>query len=169
MKKIALMAASLALLASCGIAKTIDDAKFGLRGDLNNDDVKSRNIEWKQAAAGESKLIERSFENAPPMISHDISDFGEITKDNNACLSCHLPDVAAARNATPVPKSHLIKMENQKDLGGALSQERFNCTQCHAPQADAKPLVKNNFKADFRTADSKKKSNLIDILNQGAN
>ena len=45
MKKIALMAASLALRASCGIAKTIDDVKFGLRGDLDNDDVQSRNIE----------------------------------------------------------------------------------------------------------------------------
>lgn len=168
MKKIAFLATCAALLATCGMAKTIDDVKMGFGGDLTNDNTKARNIEWKQAAAGESKLIERSFENAPPLISHDISDMGEITTDNNMCLTCHMPDVAPGLNATAIPATHLMNMQTGKKLGDKLSQERFNCTQCHVPQANAKPLVKNTFKADFRTKETKTKSNLMDILNQGA-
>lgn len=169
MKKIAFLVASVALLATLGVAKTIDEAKMGFSGDLTNDNKKARDIEWKQAAAGESKLIERSFENAPPLISHDIADLGEITANNNTCLSCHMPEFAAGLNATAIPATHFINMQTGKKLGDKLSQERFNCTQCHVPQANAKPLVKNTFKADFRTKETKTKSNLIDILNQGAN
>ena len=166
MKKFALLAVIFAL--SCGMAKTIDDAKFGLRGDLNNDDLKARDIEWKKANPGESTLLERSFENAPAFIPHDIEEFLPITIDNNMCVSCHMPDFAEGMNATPVPATHLMNMQTGKKLGDKLSQERFNCTQCHVPQANAKPLVKNTFKADFRSKETKTKSNLIDVLNQGA-
>lgn len=168
MKKFAFLALVAAIFVAGGVAKTIDDKSMGFRSDLMNDDTKSVKVEWDKKAAGESQMIERSFENAPPMISHDIEDFIPIKADNNACLSCHLPEFAAGLNATPVPKTHLMNMASGKDLGGALSQERFNCTQCHVTQANVKPLVKNNFKAEFRQKDGKNKSNLSDVMLQGA-
>lgn len=165
MKKFALLAVIFAL--TCLGAKTIDDAKFGLRGDLNNDDLKARDIEWKKANPGESTLLERSYENAPAFIPHDIEEFLPITIDNNMCVSCHMPEFAEGMGATPVPATHLMAMASGKYLDGALSQERFNCTACHVTQADAKPLVKNNFKAEFRNKEGKKRSNLAEVLHQG--
>lgn len=117
---------------------------------------------------GESTRYDRSFENAPPLIPHDISDLIPITKDNNMCVSCHMPEVAESVGATPIPKSHLYSIRFNKDKGGELSQDRYNCTTCHVPQANVKPRVKNNFKPDFsRQQDAQHRSNLLDILNEG--
>ena len=48
-----------------------------------------------------------------------------------------------------------------------LYQGRFNCSQCHAPQSTNKLVVKNNFKPDYQSENSKSKSNLLDVLNTG--
>lgn len=168
MKKHLICVLSLALLSTLFGAKAIDDTKIGLRNtSLLDENLSLPEIKWDAEFAGSSKLIERSFENAPPLISHSLEDLVPITTDNNSCLTCHMPEVAKDVGATAVPKSHLTDMFSGKDLAGALSQERFNCTQCHVEQADAKPLVKNTFKSEFRYKDGKSKSNLIDILNQG--
>ena len=85
------------------------------------------------------------------------------------CVTCHMPDVAKDVGSTPIPKSHLVDFRTGADLNGTLAEQRFNCTQCHVPQAQTNPLVKNNFKADFsRFSDANSTSNLIDTLNQGA-
>ncbi|HGZ69773.1 MAG TPA: hypothetical protein ENK74_00045 [Nitratifractor sp.] len=57
----------------------------------------------------------------------------------------------------------LAKAKKQK----TLYQGRFNCSQCHVPQANTKALVKNNFKADFKDAKNKESSNLVDVMNEG--
>jgi cytochrome c-type protein NapB len=107
-----------------------------------------------------------------------------------------MPDVAPSMGATPIPPSHFtdfrpetvlkngqvvkegkvvgkdikntsdIKLAKYKKLKH-LYEGRYNCSQCHAPQANLKPLVKNNFTPDYRKADEKKKSNLIDVINEG--
>jgi len=59
-----------------------------------------------------------------------------------------------------------IKLAKVKKLKH-LYQGRFNCSQCHVPQANTRPLVKNNFKADFKDAKLKEASNLIDVINEG--
>ncbi len=114
--------------------------------------------------AGESKLIARSFENAPPMIPHDVTGMLPITTDNNSCVGCHDPASISYSKATPYPKSHMMDFRSQMNLG-RLSEQRFNCSQCHAPQSTGE-LVKNEFEADFRSG-GKKSSNLIDNLNEG--
>ncbi|MFV7791583.1 nitrate reductase cytochrome c-type subunit, partial [Aliarcobacter lanthieri] len=48
-----------------------------------------------------------------------------------------------------------------------ISDSRFNCTQCHVPQSDAKPLVGNSFKPEFKNEQLKSRSNLIDVINEG--
>ena len=48
-----------------------------------------------------------------------------------------------------------------------LYQGRFNCSQCHAPQADVKTAVGNTFKSDGLTDEFKTHSNLINMMNDG--
>jgi len=59
-----------------------------------------------------------------------------------------------------------IKLAKAKKLSG-LYPGRYNCTQCHVPQANTKPLVKNNFKPDFKDSKLKEKSNLVDVIDEG--
>ena len=134
---------------------------------IDEDDIKLADINWTKPAAGESKRYDRSFENAPPLIPHDLEGLIPITADNNMCVSCHMPEVAKDVGATPIPKSHLYSIRNKKDLEGKLSDDRFNCTTCHVPQANVEAKFKNNFKPEYRDANSTSRSNLLDVLNEG--
>ena len=134
---------------------------------MDEEEVKLADINWTKPAAGEAQRYERSFENAPPMIPHDLEGLIPITADNNMCVTCHMPEVAKDVGATPIPKSHLYSIRNKKDLEGKLSDDRFNCTTCHVPQANVEAKFKNNFKPEYRDANSSQHSNLLDVLNEG--
>nr|WP_314786843.1 nitrate reductase cytochrome c-type subunit [uncultured Campylobacter sp.] len=134
---------------------------------MDEEEVKLADINWTKPAAGEAQRYERSFENAPPLIPHDLEGLIPITADNNMCVSCHMPEVAKDVGATPIPKSHLYSIRNKKDLEGKLSDDRFNCTTCHVPQANVEAKFKNNFKPEYRDANSSQHSNLLDVLNEG--
>ena len=134
---------------------------------MDEEDVKLADINWTKPAAGEAQKYERSFENAPPMIPHDLEGLIPITADNNMCVTCHMPEVAKDVGATAIPKSHLYSIRNKKDLDGKLSDDRFNCTTCHVPQANVEAKFKNNFKPEYRDANSSQHSNLLDVLNEG--
>ena len=87
-----------------------------------------------------------------------------------------MPDVAPAVGATPMPPSHFTNFrpkttvkdgkiykdgrpivntsdENLKDVTikpmKTLYMGRYNCTQCHAPQAKLDPIVENRFQAQY--------------------
>lgn len=117
--------------------------------------------------AGISTPLGRAFENAPPMISHDVEGMLPITSGNNTCLSCHDPMIAPSVNALGVPDSHLYNLRTNQDLDGQLDQARYNCSQCHAPQASVSPAVENRFAPEFRSDQSGERSNLLDVLNEG--
>ena len=134
---------------------------------MDEEEVKLADINWTKPAAGEAQRYERSFENAPPMIPHDLEGLIPITADNNMCVTCHMPEVAKDVGATAIPKSHLYSIRNKKDLEGKLSDDRFNCTTCHVPQANVEAKFKNNFKPEYRDANSTSRSNLLDVLNEG--
>ncbi|WP_458701259.1 nitrate reductase cytochrome c-type subunit [Sulfurospirillum sp. 1307] len=169
-KKTLIAAAALtAVIATgCAVSNTVSEESLGLRKtDLYSEDkVVPDATSYNKAAPGEAQVYERAFENAPPMIPHDVEGMLPITKDNNACLGCHTPAVAPSVGATPVPKSHLFDMRSQTVLA-TVSNARFNCSQCHAPQSNIKPLVKNEFQPEFRSKDGMKRSNLLDNLNEG--
>ncbi len=175
-------------------AGTISEESLGLRKTnlYDENDVTPAPVKYTDAAPGTSKRFDRAYENAPPMIPHSVEGLLPITKDNNQCLGCHMPDVAPSMGATPIPPSHfrnfrpmtalgpngeVLKeghaVENTSDIKmvvrkqDTLYQGRFNCSQCHAPQAEVEPAVKNNFTPDFRSKDAKHKSNLLDTLNEG--
>lgn len=115
---------------------------------------------------GDSDLPERSFENAPPVIPHNVDGLLPITAAENSCAGCHLPAEAADVGATPVPASHLYDLRRGTELP-SLAGANYNCTLCHAPQADAGELVENTFSPYYRAREQKERSNLLDVLNEG--
>lgn len=168
MKKFALFFMIIALFIGCSKnGSVVSNSDFGLRQNIATEDIKLAEVDWKKQPAGLSKKYERSFENAPPLISHDLEGLTPITTDLNMCVTCHMPEVAKDAGATAIPKSHLVSLRNGEDLHGKLDDERYVCLTCHVPQANAKPLVKNNFKADFRSKNGISSSNLLDVINEG--
>ena len=95
---------------------------------------------------GSQKRVARTFSTQPPVIPHSIEGFDEVTLQNNPCLSCHGPENYKNVKAPKVADSHF------KDRDGKMlptvSAARHQCTSCHVPQADAKPLVANTFRGD---------------------
>ncbi len=188
---------SLVAIAAVGCASGaggVSEESLGLRKTnlYSEDKVTPPPVKYTDAAPGTAKRFDRAYENAPPMIPHSVEGLLPITKNNNACLGCHMPDVAKSMGAIPIPPSHFVNFRPKTAIGkdGAVIKEgkavantsdiktvahkqdklyqgRFNCTQCHAPQANVKPLVKNNFTPDFKSKEATKKSNLIDVINEG--
>jgi cytochrome c-type protein NapB len=109
--------------------------------------------------AGESLLLNRSFPDAPPQISHTVVDMLPITLDDNECIECHHPDNVAGKEDAPLPKSHFSRAvmgaggkgdsmvwvvksyEDAKDVVG----NRYNCNMCHTPQATNVDTPKSTF------------------------
>ncbi len=149
-------------------APIVTEEELGLRDEnlYSEEGVAPVKADFTRPAPGQAKTFERSYENAPPLIPHSVDGLLPITKANNACLGCHMPEVAPSVKATPIPPTHFMDFRTQKKLDH-LAQQRFNCSQCHVPQANVKPLVENKFSAGYRSGEEKKKSNLIDTLNEG--
>lgn len=149
--------------------KTIQEEDLGLRKETlySEETVKPEQGVYSKAQPGTSKKIERAFENSPPLIPHDITGMLPIAITGNRCLGCHMPEEAKRRGATPVPKSHLMKLATKEDLHGRLDNERYNCMECHVQQVETAPPVKNMFKGGFKSKEEKSRSNLSDTLNEG--
>lgn len=166
---VACVAIFLAFGAAAAADKAVSDTELGIRKVSVFDEagLKIQDINYTSAGPGESTRLPRSFENAPPFIPHDTEGLLPITKDNNMCVSCHMPEFAADSGATAIPASHLFDFRQNQDLKGALDESRFNCTTCHVPQAKTSVEIKNSFKPEFRNKESNFKSNLLDVLNEG--
>lgn len=165
----------------------ISDEDIGYRNeDLFDESLEIPKVAYSTGAPGTVGNLERSFENAPPMIPHTVNGFVPITAKSNTCLACHLPAVAPALKATAMPKSHftdyrpeiieeagLMKVNAEegeviaKDMGSNLNQARYNCTLCHAPQANVTIQLKNEFNPFFRSENDAKKSNLDQNIGEG--
>ncbi len=172
-----LFTGAVALLLTMGIAAAygqgkssaaITDDELGIRKGslLDEEKVKPARTEYTKEA-GKAKKMERSFENSPALIPHDIDSMLPITLKNNQCVECHMPDKAKQTGATPIPRSHLMKLAEGKDLNGKLDNERFNCVECHARESNATPPVKNTFKGGFKNSRERTRSDLADTVNEG--
>jgi len=172
------------------VKPTITAANLGYRGtdDLLKEDVVPPAVKYHSAAPGTSKKFKRAFQDAPPMIPHDTTGMLPITKDNNQCLMCHMPDVASSMGATPIPVSHFTNfrpktevvgdeiLKNGKAIKNTSSAKlanvsiqvdkkeqhlyagRYNCSQCHAPQATNELVDESRFKPVFTSPDGEHKS-----------
>jgi len=188
------LTAIVAVGCASGSGGNISEESLGLRKtDLYSEKkVKPIKCEYSKAAPGTAKRFDRAYENAPPLIPHSCEGLLPITKNNNACLGCHMPDVAPSMGATPIPPSHFVSFRPKTAIGkhgevikegkaikntsdvkvvvhkqDKLYQGRYNCSQCHVQQANVKPLVKNTFTPEYRSKEEKKRSNLLDTLNEG--
>lgn len=169
--------------------KLISEESLGLRKtDLYSENSKTvgEKTNYGKKPAGASKEFNRAYQDAPPMIPHDIEGMLPITINNNQCITCHVDSAPYDKTIPSVPVSHMIDFrpktsiardgkitKNGKEIDNTSSEElknvsikkegkligaRFNCSQCHAPQSQDKPLVKNNFKANYTTKDGMHKS-----------
>lgn len=189
-----LLSLSVLVASGCAMSGMQSEESLGLRKTnlYSESDTTAAKTDYSRPEAGTSKVFDRAFENAPPMIPHNVEGMLPITRADNQCLGCHLPEVAPSVNATSIPKSHFASFRPVTSIGAngevikegkavanssdvitvthkqdSLNMGRYNCSQCHAPQSKNDPLVENNFKAEFRTANGKKSSNFIDVLNEG--
>ena len=120
----------------------ISDAEIGLSGHTVFEDPVQRAAPANEAEPGESVVRQRSYPQAPPVISHSVSGLEPITADENLCLDCH--DVAAAEDvgATAIPPSHYRDLRNAPEVKrDEIAGARYYCTTCHVAQTGAAPLV----------------------------
>ena len=168
--------------------QVLDESTLGYRESSlyneKNSGVKASS--YSKAAPGTSNKIQRAFQDAPPMIPHDTEGMLIITKGNNQCLQCHRPEVAEAVGATPIPKSHFLNMrpvnkivdgklvngvdnlENQVSIKKITKvyEGRYNCTQCHVPQSNAKLITENKFQPQYLSDDGAFRSHWDEQVNK---
>lgn len=140
MKKLittAIIAFGLLITGNSVIAK---EGIASLRGthDLSAESVKVS----KKKIVSQEGGFERSYKQQPPMIPHKIDKY-QITLKNNGCMKCHDEKNYKKEKAPLVGESHFLIRDGKKL--DQISSRRYFCSQCHAPQVDAKPLVKNEF------------------------
>ncbi len=118
---------------------TYGDEGIGIRKEtlFEEDGVEPPEATFTTMPPGTGIKLERAYLDAPPQIPHSTAGLLPITKSANMCTSCHMPAIAAAVRATAIPESHM----NEE----MLSNARYNCSQCHVPQADVAVLIDNTF------------------------
>ena len=130
--------------AACAVADgPIDAMNMGLSKTSVFDTPTPHQFAYSDVKAGDSKVLPRAWDGAPPQISHRVDKYLPITSDDNQCLECHdKPELIGNKETSkkPMPASHYAT----KDLD-EVSGARYNCTQCHVPQANAKLLVESTF------------------------
>ncbi len=135
--------AGLLLLGASALSSTLIVAGElkSLRGSTDLDSP-SDAVEVKRNINDKSP-IERDFVQQPPLIPHKIKGY-KINMKYNKCLTCHSWANYKKAGATKISLTHFE--DRQGDEHSNVAARRYFCTQCHVPQADAKPLVQNEFK-----------------------
>lgn len=132
-------AAAKASIKTVAEPQSYGDEGLGIRKEtlFEEDGVEPPVATFTMRPPGSGVLLDRAYLDAPPQIPHSTAGLLPITKAGNACTGCHIPAVATAINATAIPASHM--------RDGNVSHARYNCSQCHVPQAEVTALVDNNF------------------------
>ncbi len=112
-----------------------------LRGATNLEDTRPAD-DFKKFPR--EQVLDSSFVYQPPLIPHNIRGY-EVSLNANKCLSCHSWKNAKEMGATKISVTHYVNREDA--VLSDVSPRRYFCLQCHVPQANAKPLIKNNFEA----------------------
>lgn len=86
--------------------------------------------------------LESDYVYQPPLIPHSVRGY-HTSLNVNKCLSCHSWKNAKEMGATKISVTHYENRDDQ--VLADMSPRRYFCLQCHVPQADAKPLVENDF------------------------
>ena len=96
-----------------------------------------------------SGVLERYWEDAPPQVPHRLDKYLPVNAKANKCLECHEEPEKIGKKVkgkpTPMSESHYLKSEAGEFT---VSNKRYVCTLCHAPQADVGTLVGNTYRGD---------------------
>jgi cytochrome c-type protein NapB len=84
----------------------------------------------------------RAYPEQPPVIPHSIEGF-QIDLAANVCLACHGRAQTGDSKAPMVSVTHFTDRDGQ--VLATVAPRRYFCTECHVPQFEAKPPVKNDF------------------------
>jgi len=146
MKKLVLTCALLtlgfhAVAADIGLA----EEQMGLSRTSVTADPEPSVFEYSAADPYSGGILPRAFSGAPPQVPHSLDGLVPITRDANVCLSCHQQSDQVGKKKvkgqpTALPATHYTSVKNN-----ALHMGRYNCIQCHAPQANVNDLVGNTF------------------------
>ena len=149
------LACLLAVNISAQAAPPISDTSLGLSKTAVTDSPAPEKFNYSGNFPGSGPVLTRAYSGAPPQIPHNIETFLPINKYRNMCQGCHdKRDTFDATGKaekikgypTAIPASHYIdhRVDTEK-IGKTVIGARTVCTQCHVPQANVKPLVKNTF------------------------
>jgi cytochrome c-type protein NapB len=143
---IAVFALALAAGVAQAAEKGLSEEQMGLSRSQVTADPDPAAFEYRQADPYSGGVLPRAYVGAPPQVPHSLDGLVPITRDSNMCISCHQqPDQVGKKKVkgqpTALPKSHYTDVKNN-----ALYMGRYNCTQCHTPQANVKSLVGNTFR-----------------------
>lgn len=142
---VTLFAAVAAVLFIASCASTPAETPRGLRpNQLTAQDLVPAMTEYVGKTPGEQKTIARSFEQQPPLIPHKADGYN-INFKVNRCLECHDKPFYKEEKAPKIGDSHYKNSEGK--AMDKISMARYNCNQCHVPQADAQPLISNTFQS----------------------
>ena len=146
MKTFALTCVLLTLsLQAVAADKGLTEEQMGLSRTSVTTDPDPATFEYRQADPYSGGVLPRAYSGAPPQVPHSLDGLIPITRDSNTCVSCHQqPDQVGKKKVkgqpTALPATHYTDVKNN-----ALHMGRYNCTQCHTPQANVNPLVGNTF------------------------
>ena len=112
-----------------------------LRG--NNDLTKTMDAPHLKRQLGDTDTLPRNYVQQPPLIPHKIKGY-KIDRRSNKCMTCHNWKNYQKTGATKISITH-FKDRDGNELS-SVAPRRYFCTQCHVPQVNATPLVKNKFK-----------------------
>lgn len=133
------------LMASSLVHSSVAGAAETRLKSLRGADIQAAETESADPFKGtrDSAPIERNYLQQPPLIPHKVEGYN-ITRNFNKCMDCHAWNRYKESGATKVSMTHFKTREGQ-ELSN-ISSRRYFCLQCHVPQADARPLVGNQFK-----------------------
>jgi cytochrome c-type protein NapB len=122
----------------------IDELNMGLSKTSVFDTPVPEPFAYPDAKPGDNTRLPRAWKGLPPLIPHRVDTYLPITADDNQCLDCHdrPQDIGKTRPAKPPMSRDHYATAKLEEVDGT----RFNCTQCHVPQADAPPLVDSTFR-----------------------
>ena len=142
MKKLCLLLLLIPAVLAAQEAPINAPAPDGVRpGGTLNDTAQAPEI------APERRGIERQTRNwpeQPPTIPHSIRGY-QVDRNFNQCLTCHSRSRSVQSGAPMVSITHYWDRDHQPLA--AVSPRRYFCTQCHVPQHDIAPVIRNTFLA----------------------
>jgi cytochrome c-type protein NapB len=131
-------------------SSAIDELNMGLSKTSVFDTPTPQVYTYSDAKPGYNDRLAKAWEELPPAIPHRIDEFLPVVLEDNQCLDCHDKPKYIDRpkntdrtikNKSPMSRNHYAT-EELEEVSGA----RYNCTQCHVPQSNAKPLVENIYR-----------------------